>query len=102
MCACRWASCASYVRRMTTQIAVKLPDTVVAALDELVAEGLFANRSAAVRAGIDLVTSQARQEAIDRAFMEGFQRSPETAEELRQAHRLGLAAIDEEPWEPWW
>lgn len=87
---------------MTTQIAVKLSEAVVAALDDLVAQGRFDNRSAAVRAGIDMVTSQAREEAIDRAFTEGFRRSPETAEEIREAYRLGLAAIEDEPWEPWW
>src|SRR3546814_1659662 len=38
-----------YARRMTTQIAVKLPDGLVAAIDRLVDEGTFPRRSAAVR-----------------------------------------------------
>lgn len=75
---------------------------MLAAVDELVANGRYDSRSAAVRAGLDLVTRHARAEAINRAFAEGFRRVPESPEELRDAHRLAIDAIDDEPWQPWW
>ncbi len=91
-----------YTGCMTTQIAVKLPDAVVATIDDLVAQGRFDSRSAAVRAGLDMVTRHARDDAIDRAVTDGFRRFPESPQELRDAHRLAIDAIEEEPWEPWW
>ena len=91
-----------YAVRMTIQIAVKLSDEVVAAIDELVAAGRFDSRSAVVRAGLDLVTRQARSERINQAFADGFRRMPERPEELHDARRLALDAINDEPWEKWW
>ena len=91
-----------YAIGMTIQIAVKLPDQVVAAIDELVAGGRFDSRSAAVRAGLDVIIHQARADQIDRAFAEGFRRYPERPEELREAQRLAIEAIEDEPWEKWW
>ncbi|CAN5915311.1 hypothetical protein BH23ACT10_BH23ACT10_06180 [soil metagenome] len=87
---------------MTTQIAVKLSDALVAAVDVLVAEGRFASRSEAVRAGLDHIVATASSDRIDRAFVEGFRRVPERPEELREARRLALEAIADEPWEKWW
>jgi Arc/MetJ-type ribon-helix-helix transcriptional regulator len=87
---------------MSTQIAVKIPDPLLAVIDDLVVQGRFSSRSAAVRAGLDIVTRQAHTEAIDRAFTEGFRRVPERPAELRDAHRLAIEAIEDEPWEPWW
>jgi Arc/MetJ-type ribon-helix-helix transcriptional regulator len=87
---------------MTTQIAVKLPDSTVLAVDRLVRDGTFASRSAAVRAGLDLVLQHGREEAIDRAFADGFARLPDTDEELAVAEGLARRSIEEEPWEPWW
>ncbi|MCL4445895.1 MAG: ribbon-helix-helix domain-containing protein [Actinobacteria bacterium] len=87
---------------MTTQIAVKLPDELVAAADCLVVNGTFASRSDLVRRGIEVVVSSARQEAIDAAYEDGYTRVPETAAELREAERLAQEALREEPWERWW
>jgi hypothetical protein len=38
---------------------------------------------------------------IDDAFAAGFTRVPEGDAELRDAMRLAIEAIEEEPWEPW-
>ena len=91
-----------YAKRMTTQIAVKLSDDLVARLDELVADGAFASRSAAVRQGLQAVIAAHRRAAIDRAYEEGYGEAPETDEEIEQARRLAVEAIREEPWEKWW
>jgi Arc/MetJ-type ribon-helix-helix transcriptional regulator len=87
---------------MTTQIALKLPDELVAEIDELIAEGAFANRSDAVRHGIEALVRRHERERVDRAFAEGFQRHPEGEDELADATRLAVDAINDEPWERWW
>lgn len=85
-----------------TQIAVKLPEHLVAAVDQLVADGAFASRSAAVRRGLEDMVDRQRRSRIDREFAEGFRRSPDTAQELADATRLAVGAIDDEPWVKWW
>lgn len=87
---------------MATQVAVKLPPELVAAMDELVKGGRFESRSQAIRAGLDLVVQRARREVIDRAFVHGFEAAPELSDELVDARRLAVDAIEAEPWERWW
>lgn len=87
---------------MPTQIAVKLPDELLEAVDGLVAAGRFSSRSGAVRAGLSIVVSQAERDVIDLAFAEGFRRHPDTPAELADARRLAIDAIADEPWERWW
>jgi len=87
---------------MTHQIAVKIPDDVLEAVDRLVADGRFPSRSGAVRAGLDMLVRQADRELIDRAFADGFRRRPEGSDELAEARRLAIEAIEDEPWERWW
>lgn len=87
---------------MTTQIAIKLPEELVEAVDRLVEEGRFESRSDAVRTGIGLVVREADRRRIDQAFAEGFRRAPESAGELADSRRLAIESIEDEPWEPWW
>lgn len=90
------------LRVVPRQIAVKLPDELLEAVDDLVAAGRFSSRSSAVRAGLSIVVSQAERDAIDRAFAEGFRRHPDTPDELADARRPAVDAIEDEPWERWW
>lgn len=87
---------------MPKQIAVKIPDEMLDAVDDLVAAGRFSSRSGAVRAGLSMVVNQAERDVVDRAFAEGFRRHPDTPDELADARRLALDAIEDEPWERWW
>lgn len=87
---------------MTTQIAVRLPAELVAEIDRLIQSGAFGNRSEAVRAGLVLLAERRRSRALDDAFAKGFGRLPEQPEELAEAHRLAVEAINKEPWEKWW
>ena len=87
---------------MTVQIAVKLPERVVERVDRLVADGRYASRSDLVRRGIELAISAERRQDVDRAFEEAYATTPESDDELADARRLAIDAIDEEPWEPWW
>ena len=87
---------------MTIQIAVKLPDRLVAELDALVARGAFDSRSEAVRHGIEALVRSDERQQIDAAFEEAFTRHPDTAEEMAEATRLAIESINDEPWEKWW
>ncbi len=87
---------------MTTQIAVKLPDELVTAIDRLVDDGRFPNRSAAVRRALDDLVAANERATIDRAFARGFRSVPETEDELADATRLAVESINDEPWEKWW
>ncbi len=87
---------------MTTQIAVKLPEATVRRLDALVTDGVFENRSQAVRRALDVLVAAAERAAVDHAFAKGFASHPETPEELAEATRLAIESIEEEPWERWW
>lgn len=84
------------------QIAVKLPDRLLAAVDDLVGAGAFANRSHAVRHALEVLVRDDRRRAVDEAFTRGFTAHPETAAEMAEARRLAIESINEEPWERWW
>ena len=60
----------------TTQIAVRMPDMLLAQLDRLVAVDVFESRAAAVRAGVESVTAEFSRHEIDRAIVEGYRRVP--------------------------
>lgn len=91
-----------YAHRTTTQIAVKLPDEMLSAIDLLVADAHFDSRSDAVRAGLYRVIADKRRAQIDDAFASAFDRCPESDVEMRRAHDLARQAIDDEPWQKWW
>lgn len=80
------------------QIAVRLPDTLLRELDELVASGTYASRAAAVRAGVEAVTTAQRRYRIDQAIVEGYGQLPQTAAEAAAAIASTVEAIGEEPW----
>lgn len=87
---------------MTVQIAVKLPDGLVRNLDRLVDDGAFASRSQAVRRALDALVTSYQRKDVDDAFAAGFERDPDRDEELADATRLAVEAIEDEPWERWW
>lgn len=91
-----------YALGMTIQIAVKLPDELVREIDRLVDGGTFDSRSQAVRSGLEAIVASRRRQEVDRRYEEAMARFPETNEEVAEATRLAVNAIDEEPWERWW
>jgi Arc/MetJ-type ribon-helix-helix transcriptional regulator len=87
---------------MTTQIAVKLPDELLAAIDRLVENQRFASRSEIVRAGLQRVIADDASHTIDRAFERGFAQHPDSDDDVRRATTMAIESIDDEPWEKWW
>ena len=82
----------------TEQIAVRLPEQLLAELDDLVRRGVYDSRAAAVRAGVEAVTELERRRAVDVAIVEGYRRVPPTEAEDRAAVASTREAIAEEPW----
>lgn len=87
---------------MTVQIAVKLPDELVARLDELVRGGSFPSRSSGVRRALEVLLAAEEHHRVDALFASGFRQLPDDGAELAEATRLAIEAIEDEPWERWW
>jgi Arc/MetJ-type ribon-helix-helix transcriptional regulator len=82
----------------TEQIAVRLPEELLAEVDELVAQGVYESRAAAVRAGIEAVAESERRRKTDRAVIAGYRRVPAREVEHEAAVASLRDAIREEPW----
>ena len=80
--------------RVTIQVRVRLADEDVAALDAIVAEGRFASRSDALRAGLTQVLREERERAIDRAYRRGYGKRPQ-GDWIGAVGLTGLAAFDQ-------
>jgi len=80
------------------QIAVRLPEELLAVLDDLVSRGVYDTRAAAVRAGIEAVLELDRRRLTDLAVVEGYRRTPPTEVERAAAIASLREAILEEPW----
>lgn len=68
---------------MTTQLALRIPDTLLAALDALVAAGRYPTRTDAARTAIVELVERDRRARIDEAIVAGYTRVPPTADEER-------------------
>lgn len=82
----------------TEQIAVRLPEELLAALDDVVARGVYESRAAAVRAGVEAILELDRRRLIDQAVIDGYRRVPPTEAEHQVAISSLRDAILEEPW----
>jgi Arc/MetJ-type ribon-helix-helix transcriptional regulator len=82
----------------TEQIAVRLPEELLAEVDELVARGIYDSRAAAVRAGLEAVADSQRRRQIDRAVIEGYRRIPAGETEHEAAVASLRDAILDERW----
>lgn len=80
------------------QIAVRLPEELLAVLDDLVSRGVYESRAAAVRAGIGVVAELDRRRLADLAIVDGYTRTPPTEAEREAALASLRDAILEEPW----
>jgi Arc/MetJ-type ribon-helix-helix transcriptional regulator len=79
---------------MTTQVPVRLTGSDLAALDAAIARGRFANRSEALRAGLDRILHEERQREIDELYAAGYGKHPQE-EWVGELGLAGLAAFDE-------
>lgn len=82
----------------TTQIAIRLDDRVLVALDQLVAAGGGDSRADVVRQALDLLFEAREKDRIDRLMVEGYTLTPSTAPEDAVSERSLRDAIVEEKW----
>ncbi len=82
----------------TEQISVRLPDTLLHELDELVASGIYESRAAAVRAGVEAITALLRRHRVDLSIIDGYRQQPPTDADAAAAVASLRDAIAQEPW----
>jgi Arc/MetJ-type ribon-helix-helix transcriptional regulator len=82
--------CSDDPRRAGTRLADVVPDLH---LEAAIARGRFANRSEALRAGLDRILYEERQDEIDERYAAGYGRHPQK-EWIGALGLAGLAAFD--------
>jgi Arc/MetJ-type ribon-helix-helix transcriptional regulator len=78
---------------MTTQVPVRLTESDLAALDAAIARGRFANRSEALRSGLERILREERQHEIDEMYAAGYGKHPQE-EWVGGLGLAGLVAFD--------
>lgn len=80
------------------QLVARLNDDLVAEVDRLVADGVVANRSEAVRLGLTRLVDQEQRRRMGATIVDAYRRQPQTDEELAGLDQATRALINEEPW----
>ncbi len=78
---------------MTTQVPVRLTESDLAALDAAIERGRFANRSEALRAGLECILREEREREIEEAYRRGYREHPQE-EWIGKVGLAALAALD--------
>ena len=82
----------------TTQIAVEVPEELLAKVDDLVASGLYKDLDEAISVGIAGLPNLDDKRRIDQAYIDGYTRFPQTAAEIEMAESMARAGVKAEPW----
>jgi Arc/MetJ-type ribon-helix-helix transcriptional regulator len=80
------------------QLVTRVDDETAAAIDELVAAGVVASRSEAVRLGLRVLLERHRRAGIGAAIVQSYRAQPQTAAETGWADEATVAMIAQEPW----
>ena len=80
------------------QFVTRLDDSLAERVDSLVVAGALASRSEAVRLGLEELVDRLERERIGRQIVEGYERIPETEEELEGIDEELEEMLAEEPW----
>ena len=80
------------------QLVTRVNDDLAAAVDELVAAGVVASRSEAVRLGLERLVERYRRSQVGARIVEGYRRVPQTEAEVGWADESSVRMIAEEPW----
>jgi len=83
---------------MSEQIAVRLPEPLAESLDALVTGGRFTSRAEAVRAAIEALVDAEARRRVGVEIAAGYERVPQTDEEVAAATAGARRSIEEEPW----
>ena len=87
---------------MSIQIAIRIPEEDLKALDDAVSRGSFASRAAAVRAALEALLRDERRRRIEEADLRGYGDAPqgEWVGEVGLAAFAGLVEAEERDEDP--
>ena len=80
------------------QFVTRVDDRLASEIDELVAAGVVASRSDAVRLGLEQIVDRHRRDAIARKIVDGYARRPQTEHEVGWSDKATVQMIADEPW----
>ena len=80
------------------KVAISLPEEILAAVEvERQAKG--ESRSEFFRRAVETRLKQEQESSAIRDYVRGYQKCPESAEEVAAAHRAGSEILAAEPWQ---
>jgi len=80
------------------QLVTRVDDGLAAAVDGLVAAGVVASRSEAVRLGLEQLVDRFRRDEIGARIVAGYRSLPQSESEVGWADESSARMIAEEPW----
>jgi Arc/MetJ-type ribon-helix-helix transcriptional regulator len=80
------------------QLVTRLDDRLVDQVDRLIADGVVANRSEAVRRGLEQLADEHRRRQIGARIVDAYRSRPQDEAELTGLDEATHALIEEEPW----
>ena len=81
-----------------TQLVARVDDALVAQVDRLVADGIVASRSEAMRMGLEGLVEAHRRKLVGTQIVAAYRRLPQTEDELAGLDASTRALVEEEPW----
>ena len=82
----------------TEKIAISLPTEVYREVEKA-RKATAETRSAFIRRAIELALKDREQKALIKKYVDGYEKNPETEEEVNAAQASAAALFAEEPWE---
>lgn len=95
-CIAQWDAI-RYAKDMA-QLVTRIDEALARDVDELVASGIVASRSEAVRLGLIELLRRVRREQVGSAIVAGYRAVPQTEAELGWADTATVRMIGDEPW----
>jgi Arc/MetJ-type ribon-helix-helix transcriptional regulator len=80
------------------QLVTRVDDALATAVDELIAAGVVASRSDAVRIGLERLIDRHRRDQVGRDISRAYEGQPQRESEVGWADVASIAMIAEEPW----
>jgi Arc/MetJ-type ribon-helix-helix transcriptional regulator len=80
------------------QLVTRVDDELAAAIDDLVRQGAVANRSEAVRVGLQQLVDRHRRQRLGAQIAASYSKTPQADSEVGWADESSVRMIAEEPW----